>query len=642
MATTTKTTAPTKTSAPLTSAQAIAASNASTVLTPAQKAANEAGIRTSAATGGYGAAAMNAPTDRIGGISQNAAVPNANGTAFDAAQAAKAAAAVGSKITTPATAPGQIDTGQPNPNTAQSSPFTGASREQAMEYLKKQGYASPDEGEITGAMNSLNTQNNTGQDNRFKKGFEAAQASGTPAPTSAGDARGAITKHTPPAAVAPQPTVMDGLLQADPMLGQIYKNFQDFMSPQNQRASLTETYKSMLKDSGLQELDTELLNMKNVIDGTEDDIRNEVTKAGGFATESQVMALTGARNKQMVKNYNTLLETRNSKQEYVNTMVGLAAQDRQAADQQFDRAMNFSMQIMTYRDKMKTNAANTYNNIISKVGYDGLVKMTGGDKYYMSMIEDTLGIGSGGLQQLAAIPDLDMEMKKMQLEGAGLNIENSKLQNRKLRNELSGGGNDRSLTLDEAAKYGMPVGTKLSQLQGLTLGGGEMSETDKVIQKEKAMNQAVKTENYATMQRIAAQLKNADGSIKTPEQIDYWDIGKLSGEDQKALVKASQSVQFPDRAQKGLIDDKKLPLQSDNWIHHSTRFLSNQATRTIGLPLINEYSPSKILESVNAANTQMKNPIQPAGGANTQLGTGSNVQVVPSPDGADQIILTDE
>ena len=72
--------------------------------------------------------------------------------------------------------------------------------------------------------------------------------------------------------------------------------------------------------------------MKNIIEGSEDDIRMEITKAGGFATDSQVLALTNARNKQLIKNYNTLLDTRNSKEKYLQTAIGLEQQDRQAAD----------------------------------------------------------------------------------------------------------------------------------------------------------------------------------------------------------------------------------------------------------------------------------------------------------------------
>lgn len=55
--------------------------------------------------------------------------------------------------------------------------------------------------------------------------------------------------------------------------------------------------------------------------GSEDDLRTEITKAGGFATQSQILGLTNARNRQLIKNYNTLLDTRNAKEKYLQTAI---------------------------------------------------------------------------------------------------------------------------------------------------------------------------------------------------------------------------------------------------------------------------------------------------------------------------------
>ena len=121
-------------------------------------------------------------------------------------------------------------------------------------------------------------------------------------------------------------------MQTDEFMGGLFKSFQDYINPINQRKSLTETYNQMLKDSGVQAIDTELINMKRIIEGTTDDIRQEVQSAGGMATESQILALSASRNKQLIRNYNTLLETRNAKEKYLQTAIGLEQQDRQAAD----------------------------------------------------------------------------------------------------------------------------------------------------------------------------------------------------------------------------------------------------------------------------------------------------------------------
>ena len=190
-------------------------------------------------------------------------------------------------------------------------------------------------------------------------------------------------------------------VQQDEVIGSMIKAFQDFSSPQNQRKSLTETYQTMLKDSGIQALDTELLDMKKVIEGTEEDLRTEITKAGGFATESQIQALTNSRNKQLIKNYNQLIDLRNSKESYLKTAIGLEQADRQSADQRFESMFNMGAQIATMQQQMQTNSRNQMQWLASNMGFDGLYDATGGDPYYMSLVEQTLGLPQNGLAQAA-------------------------------------------------------------------------------------------------------------------------------------------------------------------------------------------------------------------------------------------------
>lgn len=201
-------------------------------------------------------------------------------------------------------------------------------------------------------------------------------------------------------AIGTSPFVDQQLMQ-DPGYQQLLADRAEFTAIQNQQQSLTETYAKMTKKLGIETLNTELMNMKNIIEGTEDDIRSEVTKAGGFATDSQVLALTGARNKQLIKNYNNLLETKQMAMETLNTMMGLAVQDRQFAMQSMMQKMQIDSQIIEYQDRMKQNAVNAYQKIIDQVGYAGLNEMTGGNPYYTSLVEKTLGLGAGGLSRLA-------------------------------------------------------------------------------------------------------------------------------------------------------------------------------------------------------------------------------------------------
>lgn len=234
----------------------------------------------------------------------------------------------------------------------------------------------------------------TGFQSKFQQGFNQANAANGGQPP-VDSAAGADLVNT----YSPTKTndFASSFLQNDSQLTSMVTALQDYMSPQNQRASLTDTYNQMLKDSGVQAIDTELINMKNVIDGSEDDLRTEITKAGGFATDSQVLALTGARNKQLIKNYNTLLDTRNAKEKYLETAIGLEKSDREAADSRFEKSFNMAMQIADYQQKMQKNAVESLDRTRAAIGWDGILQATQGDEHLMGLVEKTYGLPQGGL-----------------------------------------------------------------------------------------------------------------------------------------------------------------------------------------------------------------------------------------------------
>lgn len=247
----------------------------------------------------------------------------------------------------------------------------------------------------------------------YQTGLSAWQSAGTAAPTSAGAGRAGATQYAPPAPVS---SPVDQAFAEDPFYAEMQTLYQEYSSPKNQRDSLTQEYSKLVKKSGIDELDTELMDMRNVIDGTEDDIRNEVTKAGGFATDSQVMAMTNSRNKVLIKNFNNLLELREQKQAHIDTLINLSKEDRQIADQRFDRMFDITGQIADYQMKMKQNATASYERIIESVGWSGLQAMTGGNPYYTSLIEKTMGLSAGGLASMASQPDLNRQIKQAQLQ----------------------------------------------------------------------------------------------------------------------------------------------------------------------------------------------------------------------------------
>lgn len=285
-----------------------------------------------------------------------------------------------------------------------------------------------------------------------QEGLNKALESGTPPPQDAGEARSQIQQYQPQAANTfykpsegsdqvynakgqklsyddfiaqggkadfsnvqaglPQNAALNNQLEVDPGYQALLQARKEYNDVSNQRMSLTEEYDQISKKLGIDSINTELMNMKNVIEGSEDDLRTEITKAGGFATESQVQALTMARNKQLVKNYNNLLETKQMAMETLNTMIGLAAQDRQYAQQVALQKFQIETQVIEYKDKMKQNAANTLFKIAETYGYGALAS---GDPWQDALTEKTLGLPSGGLAQLGTMKTMQQQQFEAQM-----------------------------------------------------------------------------------------------------------------------------------------------------------------------------------------------------------------------------------
>jgi hypothetical protein len=158
------------------------------------------------------------------------------------------------------------------------------------------------------------------------------------------------------------------------------------------------------------------------------------------------------------------------------------------------------------------------------------------------------------------------------------------------------GNLNRTLTLDEAAKYGVPVGTKLSDLQGITLGNGL---DPKVVEQNNLDTQTVNSA-YSRIQAILSNYK------LTPATVTQSDIGKLSDEDQAAIAQQTARMVKPDLARSG--GDPTLSLNSPSFIATSARFVGT------ALGLTRKYSPKQVMDTISLANSIYNNPI---GSANT-------------------------
>lgn len=332
--------------------------------------------------------------------------------------------------------------------------------------------------------------------NPQRQGLAAANASGTQAPATQGEAN--VSSYIPS---KPGINPINDQLAQDEGYQQLLSDRATYMQTVNQRDSLTQEYTNLSKQLGIKSLDTQLMDAKNVIDGSEDDIRNEITKAGGFGTDSQVTALANARNKVLIKNYNNLLETRNNAQQTLTTMIGLASQDRQAADQAFNMQMNFDQQINNYRDKAITNSQDVIKTMQQSEGWDNIYKaaIASGDPSAISRINQTMGPGFD-LASVAAqaakdrsnadtMTALDIKGRQVNIAQGQASIANSAI-DRKIKqlqlNEANGLPNPAKANTfgynDQGIKYNLQSAAQeasnLIKSQGLTGADGKLSPSD--------------------------------------------------------------------------------------------------------------------------------------------------------------------
>lgn len=235
---------------------------------------------------------------------------------------------------------------------------------------------------------------------QYKQGLSMAQQTGVASPSGAGAASAGVGQFMGQVTPPPEsPSLIGEVMDTDSNFDSILTSYDDYFSPPKQKQSLLQEYQSMSKSLGIGAMNEELIDAKRIIDGTEDDIRSEITAAGGLATESQVMALGNARNKSLIKNYNYLLESRDSAMTQLNTMMNLSVQDRQMAEAEFDRKLNFTFKVQEFKERATTNARNTYMTLGEKMGWDTLISSV--SPYEKSVMQKTLGISDTAMSSLA-------------------------------------------------------------------------------------------------------------------------------------------------------------------------------------------------------------------------------------------------
>lgn len=248
--------------------------------------------------------------------------------------------------------------------------------------------------------------------NKYQGGLSSAQASGVDSPTSTGAGAAMVQKNLPPTPPTQEETIKGLTPPTTPAVTdffgtnegvqQIAQSTLDFLSPP---AVKDEMFNQMQKIVGEQNtLSSEqlsLMNMKNIMQGTPDDIRTEVTKANGFATESQVQAMAVSRNSVLLKQASFLQDQMQYQQGLIANDTSLLNFEKDMANTQFNQRMS----VMQYQQQnvkdMRNAALDSFKTIVSALGYDGAYAAYQNNPQQLAAIGHISGLGADGLKQAA-------------------------------------------------------------------------------------------------------------------------------------------------------------------------------------------------------------------------------------------------
>lgn len=265
--------------------------------------------------------------------------------------------------------------------------------------------------DVNALATELGVQNYTGTPtqqsdvlSKFEQANAKLKASGVPITNNAGQSMATVNsaiKDTPQARTDMPPAVTN-FTQTNPYFQQSIKDVMEIINPETTRKEIADQMKVVASGKAeAAQIKTDLMNIKRVMGGTEQEISDEITKAGGFSTSSQVRALSIARNSALLKQASQLTDQLSIVQDAIANDTTLLGDMKQQANTLFSQGM----QIMNYMQENQRNSFNAASNSI-----DTLLKMDGGlssmvgHPDQLSYVDQIKGWPSGTTAGLASQP----------------------------------------------------------------------------------------------------------------------------------------------------------------------------------------------------------------------------------------------
>lgn len=294
-----------------------------------------------------------------------------------------------------------VNTSQPSPQSVTQT--TGANNPQTDNTQATTPSGIPGQPNLTGNQSQQAGQAIDQLKQKYGQALTDLNKSGVQSPSgTASGATGVTTAlGTQPTPQTPQPTTTPAVdnyynPETNPAIAETTQQITDFISPQATRDDLVNQMSKVMADqSELSSDKLQLMNIKHIMSGTAEDLRSEITAAGGFATESQVQALAVSRNGVLLKQATLLQDQVQSQQDQVANDTTLLNFEKDMANTQASQRMGILQYQRENYQYSQTAQRTSLTEMQKTEGWNGIyaAALATGDPNAVARINQSMGAG---------------------------------------------------------------------------------------------------------------------------------------------------------------------------------------------------------------------------------------------------------
>lgn len=252
--------------------------------------------------------------------------------------------------------------------------------------------------------------------------YFAGTSGAAPNTSPTADINQAITSAAKP---DPQAQFFDSVASQNPIVAQLYQMTQNIVSPQKTQESFAQEYTQLSAQAGIPQLQTQLLNYQTMMNGTDNDVRAEITAAGGFATESQVSAIAATRNNVLLKQATQLEGQLQNQQQYVGNIMQYAQADQTQVNTQVNEQTGLLETMASLQQTMNSNAVANYQKTLTTLGGDYGAFASTVPQAMKPTVENLMGLAPGTLSdpgELQILTNSSLKLMQLQIAAQRANV----------------------------------------------------------------------------------------------------------------------------------------------------------------------------------------------------------------------------